>query len=177
MHPVIEDFFRADPHYNYGTISSRKVECNMKRSQLAKGLFIALCAVMLSGCQTSSPGKDRRPETDSATSQSQQSPDTGSDIDSLAASALAHGDVVEFTESGCIISPVQDDGDTSIIAAPEHMDETEKITIQYQEGCEVQIAVSDASTGETDFRPASLSDIKKADLHSCLWRESGFRDY
>ena len=98
----------------------------MKRSQLAKGLFIALCAVMLSGCQTSSPGKDRRPETDSATSQSQQSPDTGSDIDSLAASALAHGDVVEFTESGCIISPVQDDGDTSIIAAPEHMDETEK---------------------------------------------------
>lgn len=68
----------------------------MKRSQLAKGLFIALCAVMLSGCQTSSPGKDRRPETDSATSQSQQSPDTGSDIDSLAASALAHGDVVEF---------------------------------------------------------------------------------
>ena len=104
----------------------------MKRSQLAKGLFIALCAVMLSGCQTSSPGKDRRPETDSATSQSQQSPDTGSDIDSLAASALAHGDVVEFTESGCIISPVQDDGDTSIIAAPEHMDETEKITIQYQ---------------------------------------------
>lgn len=133
----------------------------MKRSQLAKGLFIALCAVMLSGCQTSSPGKDRRPETDSATSQSQQSPDTGSDIDSLAASALAHGDVVEFTESGCIISPVQDDGDTSIIAAPEHMDETEKITIQYQEGCEVQIAVSDASTGETAFRPASLSDIKK----------------
>ena len=80
-------------------------------------------------------------------------------------------------KAAALFLPVQDDGDTSIIAAPEHMDETEKITIQYQEGCEVQIAVSDASTGETAFRPASLIRYQKADLHSCLWRESGFRDY
>lgn len=77
-------------------------------------------------------------------------------------SALAHGSVVDFSEAGCKITPIEDDGESMVVAAsPEFADSAENIEINYETDCEYQIALSDVATGETTFSAASISDIKK----------------
>lgn len=160
----------------------------MKNQKIAKGLFIALCTLALTGCErkesqssntsnTSSTNNTSSKENQNITSptlpanESNTAPtanDAVNDAASTDANALfedsaIQGRVVEFSENGCIISPVisEEDGQSSKIAAPGNENSDTNVNIQYQENCVFQIAVINTATGKADIRDTSISEIKK----------------
>ena len=166
----------------------------MKKTNLTRGLLIAICTLSLAGCgmgkeqpDTASLGQtppsaaagqpDNVPESkqDNGSDDKSETGDgaksgSGSETESatekgtmteLVDSALAHGSVVDFSETGCKITPIEDDGESMVVAASPDADSAENIEINYETDCEYQIALSDVATGETTFSTASISDIKK----------------
>ncbi len=85
------------------------------------------------------------------------------DAGSLYTSAAMKGSVVEFSDDSCSVSAAmtEDDGKTGVIAAPGYESEDENVMVTYQEGCVVQIATINTSTGIAALEQASVSDIKK----------------
>lgn len=85
------------------------------------------------------------------------------DADSLYASAVMIGSVVDFSDSGCTVSPAvtEDDGKTGVIAAPGYESEDTNVKVTYQEDCVVQMATIYTSTGMAELEQASAADIKK----------------
>ena len=85
------------------------------------------------------------------------------DAGSLYTSAVMRGSVVEFTDGGCTVSVAitEDDGKTGVVAAPGHESDDTNVVVTYQEGCVVQIATINTSTGTAELEQASVADIKK----------------
>ena len=85
------------------------------------------------------------------------------DADSLYASAVITGSVVDFSDGGCTVSAAvtEDDGKTGVVAAPGYESEDTNVVVTYQEGCVVQIATIYTSTGTAELEQASVADIKK----------------
>jgi len=91
--------------------------------------------------------------------------DTGEkvDADSLYASAVMTGSVVDFSDDSCTVSAAvtEDDGKTGVVAAPGYESGDTNVVVTYQEGCVVQIATIYTSTGIAELEQASVDDIKK----------------
>ena len=73
------------------------------------------------------------------------------------------GGVVEFTDSGCSLTPQlteeADTGEVAYQAAPGAENEADNVLITYQEDCIFQRAIINAATGE-----AVITDITKAEV-------------
>lgn len=69
------------------------------------------------------------------------------------------GVVTEFWETGCKLTPIHYEENVAYSAAPEN--ETEWITVAYQDTCTFQIANVNAQTGTVTYKGASIQDIEK----------------
>lgn len=89
----------------------------------------------------------------------------GSEADSLLSNAEITGHVVEFSDTGCIISPAEaksvDGGSIQLEAAPGHEDPEKNVNIHYSDNCQFQFATIAISTGNVTYSDANPSDIKK----------------
>lgn len=86
--------------------------------------------------------------------------------DDLYEGAAVQGDVVEFSQDGCTITPLKsyeaaEGGMIAEGAAPGMEDPEENIFIHYQEGCMFQIVDIDVASGTKVFSDADLSDVRK----------------
>lgn len=71
------------------------------------------------------------------------------------------GTVVEFSDSGCSITPTHYDGNVAYEAAPGHEDQTDLTTVSYSEDCIFQIAYVNMQTGKATYENATVDDVKK----------------
>lgn len=134
----------------------------MRNSKMGKGIIIILCTLALTGCGS---GSSRENPVDSSTEQGGTNQTSGgkNQAEELLNTAALNGSVIEFTDSGCTISPVttEDGGQSAVIAAAGYEDEADSVNVQYQDDCVFQIAEVDVASGSADIREASAADIKK----------------
>lgn len=85
------------------------------------------------------------------------------DADKIIAASDLQGNVIEFSDNGCVVNPVTDseDGLTASVAAEGYEDEGEKVTIKYGENCIFQRAVMSIATGKATVSEVAKTDIKK----------------
>jgi len=72
-----------------------------------------------------------------------------------------NGTVTEFSDRGCVLTPVISDDSVACQAAPDHEDQQDQVTVSYNDGCSFQIAHANLQTGEITYEDASVADIKK----------------
>lgn len=87
-----------------------------------------------------------------------ENPATG---DGLFEISKANGTVVEFSDTGCKITPTHYDGNVAYEAAPGYEDQDESISVLYSQECVFQIAYVNIQTGEVTYENATLGDVKK----------------
>ena len=87
-----------------------------------------------------------------------ENPATG---DGLFEISKATGTVVEFSDTGCKITPTHYDGNVAYEAAPGYEDQDESISVLYSQDCVFQIAYVNIQTGEVTYENATLGDVKK----------------
>lgn len=87
-----------------------------------------------------------------------ENPATG---DGLFEISKANGTVVEFSDTGCKITPTHYDGNVAYEAAPGYEDQDESISVLYSQDCVFQIAYVNIQTGEVTYENATLGDVKK----------------
>lgn len=150
----------------------------MKNKKLAVWVAVVLCVSVLAGCSKGGTGDDapdlqKVPITENADNSSHESNNgsipkdlsEGNDADSLLANAVIEGDVVEFSDTGCVISPQKTEevegGMLGIGAEPGHEKEEDNVTIHYGDNCQFQTAKLSVATGKADVSDAAVSDIKK----------------
>ena len=159
----------------------------MKFKKFRKGILIGMCALTMAGCGVSENGgaknndhviddsKDGhlRDETDNMdddhlTDETNNTDDdhltdetNNTDGDSLISSSDLQGSVIEFSENGCVVTPVTNDGNTAAVAAPGNEKEETNVTISYEPNCIFQTAVMNIATGKANISKAAVSDIKK----------------
>ena len=147
----------------------------MKFKKFRKGILIGMCALVMAGCGVSENGgaknndhviddsKDGhlRDETDNMDDDHLTDETDNTDSDSLISSFDLQGSVIEFSENGCVVTPVTNDGNTAAVAAPGNEKEETNVTISYEPDCIFQTAVMDLTTGTANISKAAVSDIKK----------------
>ena len=151
----------------------------MKSFKGLKVFAIGLGVLMLVGCGPASGEggvrKDLRAgsgQTGSEQGESGRTADGGraqdggqGDAEDLYSLAAAAGNVVEFTETGCTVSPSVsenvDGGEICYGAAPGMEDEEKNITVTYRPDCVFQKVVINYVTGEKSVSEAKLSDVLK----------------
>lgn len=87
-----------------------------------------------------------------------ENPATG---DGLFEISKANGTVVEFSDTGCKITPTHYDGNVAYEAAPGYEDQDESISVLYSQDCVFQIAYVNIQTGEVTYENATPGDVKK----------------
>lgn len=87
-----------------------------------------------------------------------ENPATG---DGLFEISKANGTVVEFSDTGCKITPTHYDGNVAYEAAPGYEDQDESISVLCSQDCVFQIAYVNIQTGEVTYENATLGDVKK----------------
>ena len=90
----------------------------------------------------------------------------GNDADSLIFYSDVQGHVVEFSSTGCTISPAKTeeaDGGGQIMfeAASGYENEEDNVNIYYSDNCQFQLAKIDIATGKADISDVDISNIKK----------------
>ena len=147
----------------------------MKFKKFRKGILIGMCALTMAGCGVSENGgaknndhviddsKDGhlRDETDNMDDDHLTDETNNTDGDSLISSSDLQGRVIEFSENGCVVTPVTNDGNTAAVAAPGNEKEETNVTISYEPNCIFQTAVMNIATGKANISKAAVSDIKK----------------
>lgn len=85
------------------------------------------------------------------------------------------GSVLEFSERGCILSPVHEDGNVAYGAAAGNEEDGEKVEAFYTEDCRFWIADIDSVTARADYEEVSLETVKKQTnlLLQGAWQEDG----
>lgn len=96
------------------------------------------------------------PTIESATSAS--NPTSGGELFII---SKASGTVLEFTDTGCTLTPTVTDGDVAYQAAPGYEDQMESTNISYSDGCTFQIAYINSQTGAVTYEDASVENVKK----------------
>ena len=71
--------------------------------------------------------------------------------DGLFEISKANGTVVEFSDTGCKITPTHYDGNVAYEAAPGYEDQDESISVLYSQDCVFQIAYVNIQTGEVTY--------------------------
>lgn len=150
--------------------SKKKGGMIMKFTKFMKGILIGMCVLALSGCGVSEDGgsknTDNNTTNDSTVNNSKDNgtlnvPDN-TDGDNLIRSSALQGSVVEFSDSGCTVSPVtNEDEHTAVVAAPGNENDETNVNISYKTDCIFQKANINITTGKASISDASVSDIKK----------------
>ena len=89
--------------------------------------------------------------------------DVGSmDGDEIIAASDLQGHVIEFSDNGCVVSPVTSDNvDEAVVSAEGYENEGAKVTIKYEDNCIFQRAVISIAAGKASISEAAKADIKK----------------
>lgn len=97
------------------------------------------------------------------------------DADRLWETASLAGTVTEFSGEGCVITPVQSEGNLACQAAEGYEDDAEKNEILYGADCSFWIANVDAATARADYEEAGMEDVKKQTSLILVgdWQEDG----
>ncbi len=72
-----------------------------------------------------------------------------------------NGHVIEFSDTGCTISPTVQEGDLAYQAAPGNESQVKQVIVNYNEICTFQIVQVSISTGAMTYEDANINDIKK----------------
>lgn len=148
----------------------------MKFKKAVRGILIGMCVLALSGCGVSEGGNSKNTNnnatndstvnssTDNNTSNITDNMGTSDNTDgeNLIRSSTLQGSVVEFSDSGCIVTPVtNEDENTAVVAAPGNENDETNVNISYKTDCIFQKASINITTGKAAISDASASDIKK----------------
>lgn len=151
----------------------------MKFTKLMKGILTGICVVIMAGCGVSeNRNTDSHAANVSEPRNSDNSLDASKDHDdpqaddgagtsdhtdgnSLISSSTLQGSVIDFSDSGCTVSPVTSDENTAVVAAPGNESEETNVSISYKTDCIFQTATINITTGKASISDASVSDIKK----------------
>lgn len=102
------------------------------------------------------PTSDVTPVTEHAASAS--NPASGDDLFAI---SKVSGTVLDFTDTGCTLTPTVTDGDIAYQAAPGYEDQVDSTSISYSDGCTFQIAYINSQTGAVTYEDASVENVKK----------------
>ena len=84
------------------------------------------------------------------------------DGDEIIAASDLQGDVIEFSDLGCVVNQVTSDhADEAVVAAEGYENEGAKVNIKYGDHCIFQRAVISIAIGEATVNDAAKEDIKK----------------
>lgn len=145
----------------------------MKHTKHLIGLALVLCALSLAGCGTNSYFTDNNEKPQTSNSENpavtgndenvSKNPMDNNDANSLISLSSIQGDVIQFSDENCVITPIEysADGNKAIIAAPGNDSSDTNVTVHYQSGCVFKIANISISSGTATFTEADISDIKK----------------
>lgn len=137
----------------------------MKKENIVKLILSVMCMLALAACNAganssipTTPAPLNPPESSSMNIPDENTSDAPEGFD-----VEIRGSVVEFSDSFCIITPVEtgEDDRLGYQAAPGYEDPEKNITVHYQEGCVIQIAEINVASGERNLEDASITDIKK----------------
>lgn len=138
--------------------------CSLIQSQLTKNGY------MVDACNDGeSEAKDTYIENGTTGSDKKEisnennSNDVGSmDGDEIIAASDLQGDVIEFSDLGCVVNQVTSDhADEAVVAAEGYENEGAKVTVKYGDHCIFQRAVISIAIGEATVNDAAKEDIKK----------------
>lgn len=82
-------------------------------------------------------------------------------FDELSKRCQLNGHVIEFSDTGCTISPTVYEGDLAYEAAPGNDSQVKQVIITYDESCTFQIVQVSLSTGAMTYEDATINDVKK----------------
>ena len=151
----------------------------MKNKKLLLGMVVALCVSALAGCGGGNDENDytslkKVPITEEADSNNNtgsndatipEDTSDGNDANSLISVSDVQGHVVEFSDMGCTVSPIEeeqvDGGKIAFGEQPGYEKEEKNVNVHYAADCLFQIAKIDIVTNKADISDASISDIKK----------------
>lgn len=174
-----EDFLIGD-RLNWWC-NAQKGGCNMKNSNITKGVFFTILVLTISGCGVI--GEETGEHKDTSTTDTNANVTSGEDqdvggvdsttkdndvyqrsADQLIDSATMIGSVTSFTNDGCIVNQQlsEDGGQTAKIAAEGIENTDTSVTISYRENCVFQIAEINITTGEMTLRNADKANLKKS---------------
>lgn len=121
----------------------------MRLTKFVRGILMGICVLALSGCSVSQNGNVKNTGNNT-------------DGDELIRSSALQGSVAAFSDSGCTVSPVTNEGEnTAVVAAPGNENDETNVTISYKTDCIFQKANINITTGKANISDASVLDIKK----------------
>lgn len=156
----------------------------MRKRRLLLAMTVMLCVSALAGCSKGSKedggskengntgykkipiteDADNNNGTKDADSNNGSIPDS-SDADSLISHSEIQGHVLEFSDTGCVISPQKteevDGGEVAREAAFGYENEKDNVHVHYSADCQFQFAKISISTGKIALSDADISNIKK----------------
>ncbi|MDE5780031.1 MAG: hypothetical protein K2I03_00920 [Lachnospiraceae bacterium] len=140
---------------------------------------VVLCMTALSGCSKGEKENDyitfkkvpindegnNGSKSENSSKDSSENQSEGNDADSLIYNSDVMGSVVEFSNTGCTVSPTKteevDGGQLAIAAQPGYEDEENNVNIHYSDSCQFQLAKINIATGKADISDVDVSEIKK----------------
>lgn len=135
--------------------------------------FITMIMVTaISGCgkqqlNTNTPTVQQQTQQEQNSTTSSENIPQNSDVDNpvtgdgLFEISKLNGSVTEFSATDCKITPTYSDGNTAYEAAPGYEDQSDYVTVSYDENCIFQIANVNIQTGSVAYESASVNDVKK----------------
>ena len=151
----------------------------MRNKKFLLGMAVVLCVSALAGCGEGNRENDytslkKVPITEDVDNSNNtgdndasipEDASDGNDANSLIFNSDVQGHVVEFSDTGCTVSPTEEeqvDGGKLVVGAqPGYEEEEKNVNVHYATDCQFQIAKIDIATNKADISDAGISDIKK----------------
>lgn len=134
-------------------------------------LLTILVVIIIAGCLKPSHQKNVKAIVSQTPAETEHIPDAPSTEtaapgnpasgDELFAISKLNGTVSTFTEDGCTVAPIHEEGDVAAMPAPGYEDNWEQVSVVYDSGCTFQYAYANPQTGEIRYEAASVGDVKK----------------
>lgn len=134
-------------------------------------LITVLLLIFCSGCGNKSLDNNTSPNPSAqinggSTDESKENKDNlavnnPETFDELSERCKLNGYVIEFSDTGCTISPTVCEGDLAYQAAPGNESQVKQVIVTYDESCTFQIVQVSLSTGAMTYEDADINDIKK----------------
>ena len=137
----------------------------MKKTNISKFAAVGLCICALTGCGAS---PDEKPDTSNPVVNSNMNEEntngSSENKGDVLESANLIGDVLEFTEDGCLLKQAKEiDGGAGLqMEAPGMENKDNAVSVTYNPDCEFVIATLSKQSGSvTNVTTGSVSDVKK----------------
>ncbi|MDO4468909.1 MAG: chitinase [Bacillota bacterium] len=137
----------------------------MKKTNISKFAAVGLCICALTGCGAS---PDEKPDTPNPVVNSNTNEEningSSENKGDVLESANLIGDVLEFTEDGCLLNQAKEtDGGAGLqMEAPGMENKDNAVSVTYNPDCEFVIATLSKQSGSvTNVTTGSVSDVKK----------------